>query len=155
MSIFEEEILDEPGVCHNCFRKTHDLEEIHYPRRVENRPITGTTLRKERFFTREDQVEKVYPPWEIPVTSPVGRNICKCGVISSRTKRRPLDLSKMIEYGQYLSDRLDEMNIPHDEDIFFQHLKEEKKKPDRQHEDDKIFEEAVEKATSHAQAQQW
>lgn len=155
-SIFDDSILDEPGICKNCFRRTHDVEEMQYPNQVENRPITGDVLRYERFFKRPQDTVKLYPPDMdlISRSNPGGKNVCECGNISSRAKLRPLSKGDAISYTKHIAERLEEQSIIYDEDVLFDVVREEKSKADRQHEDDEIFKEAVSKAVSHAHAKE-
>lgn len=67
---------------------------------------------------------------------------------------RPLSKEDAISYTEHIAERLEELHIVFDEDILFNVVREEKSKEDRQHEDDKIFEEAVSKAVSHGHAKQ-
>lgn len=153
-TIFESEILEASGICNNCFRRTHDEYEFDYPNRVENRPITGTALLYERLIKRHEVTEKVYPQWEEAAHHPPGRNACECGAISRSLRERPLSKKGAIENTKRLSERLDERSIVYDEDALFGHVRREKAKEHRQHEDEEIFKEAVSKAVSHGHAKQ-
>lgn len=153
-TIFENEIVDGSGICNNCFRRTHDVVDRRYPQKVENRPITGTCLLHERLTKRPDSTRKVYPIWDESAHHPPGRNACECGAISRSVRMRPLSKRDAVEATKRISERLSERDIIHDKDVLFSHVKREKEKADRQHEDDEIFEEAIEKAVSHAHAKQ-
>lgn len=153
-NIFTDEIDDEPGICNNCFKRTHEVAEMRYPQQVKNRPIVGTALRNERFFSIPENTEKVYPVWEQPAHHPAGKNACECGSISQSVKVRPLSKSDAIEYTENIAKRLSEKSIIFSEDMLFDHVRREKEKADRQHEDDEIFAEAVSKAISHGYAEE-
>lgn len=153
-TIFKQEILKDSGICNNCFRRTHEVEERRYPRQVENRPITGTVLLRERLVKDPTETIKVYPKWDEAAHHPPGRNACKCGAVSKSVQMRPISKRDAIEYTERISERLEERSVIHNKDVLFGHVRRETSKEDRQHEDDEIFEEAVSKAVSRAHAEE-
>lgn len=157
-SVFGQVVEDDPGVCDNCFRRTHQVEENWHPSQ-------GDLLKKgydasyyempaeqrerkftyRRFHPIEENVEKAYAPRrEKPHGSPKGRNICKeCGIIDSGQKFRPISKDEAIQYTQHLTARLEETPLSFDEDVLFRCVRHLKSRPDHQSADDAIFEAAV------------
>lgn len=173
--IFNDVILQDPDICSNCFRRTHDRYERNYrletvqvedddgkmewtvqPINVSAVEITlpdGTT---EEIGGMDDDVYKL--PENVTKIPETGarrglRTVCKCGFrwgpqeVTDQWKNRPLDKKTFFEYADRLFDRLHEAEVSLNEDEFFDKLDELKSNPDEQFADDHIFSKAVEHAS--------
>lgn len=145
-SIFESKIKEQDGICRNCYRRTHEVREAIFPTKVKGRPITGTVLRETEFERISDNTSRVYPPGTPAGSYPAARSACVCGAIDGDVSMTPMSKEIAIQLTQHVEERLEELDLEFDSDTLYQHVRQEKSKEDRQHEDEEIFEEAVEKA---------
>lgn len=147
-SIFEEKVRERDGVCRNCYRRTHEVHEVDFPADVERRPITGTALKDTEFERIRGNTSRVYPPDRPSGSYPAAKSACVCGAIDGDVSMSPMSKQVAIELTQHVEERLEELDLEFDSDTLYQHVRREKSKADRQHEDEEIFEEAVEKAVN-------
>lgn len=151
-TVFQEVVEEDPGVCENCFRRTHQVEEDWAPNqeRLVTRGYDGhfhsmdASDRQEKFSDKrfspiDENVEKVYPERREAKGAPKGRNVCeRCGILDS-SKIRPVSKSDAIQFTLNLIDRLEEAEESFDEDVLFTCVKRLKERPDHQALDDDIF----------------
>lgn len=173
------DIRNDPDVCSNCFKRTHDRHERNY--RLETyydheesewsvRPINvqGIELtisgEKEEIGGFEDEVTR-RPKSTDSIPERGGyrglRTICDCGyryVPSDKLdegetwKNRPLKKREFFEYAENLERRLVEAGVTYDEDEYYEILDELKSDPEEQFDDDSIFKRAVQDAVAIANA---
>lgn len=99
----------------------------------------------DKVFATEDTIH-VYPPSDVSAHSSI-RRACKCGAIDPGTKIRPLDKDRVMEFTGRICDRLEEENIEFDKDELYDAARDRKEDPERQFDEETIFEEAVNLAT--------
>lgn len=134
-STFFEEIEDSWKICSNCYRKLVEYEmEPHHtlPNIVESRSQYSDSVYFEYFG---DEQESGRPS--------VKKKYCECGFVDDG-KIRPLDSDEMMEVAHRVHKRLEEKDIEHDADVFFDVVREEKSNPEKQFNEEKILETAVE-----------
>lgn len=146
-TLFEEYVEGKDGVCGNCFRRTHEVEEKWYPERLPAQ--VEDILQDPKYFPNKDQVIKVYPKSKT-AAYPSSRNICKCGVFDPYQKIRPLTKHQLLVYTRHAAERLEESGIDFNKEVLFTYVKETKSDPDEQFQDDQILEDAIEAAHKEA-----
>lgn len=164
-------IVEDPDVCSNCFRRKRERFERNYRletyfdedegewsvRPVNVQGITITIAGEEEIVGgMEDDVYRDYDNTiKIPERGSIRglRTVCRCGYRydgSEDWRNRPLRKSTFFEYAEYLRDRMRENGVDFDEDAFFEKLDELKSDPDKQFADDRIFKQACDHASEMA-----
>jgi hypothetical protein len=172
MSLFKE-IQNDPDVCSNCFRQTHDRIEQNYrlevyfnedegewdvtPVDVQGVEIELPNGETEVIGGKDD---RVYRKPEYTTKMPESgahrgiRTICQCGYRwgpkreIEEWKNRPLGKKKFFEIAERLLARVREAGATIDEDAYNEKLDAMKSNPDQQFADDRIFDAAVSYAIS-------
>jgi hypothetical protein len=142
--LFDDIILDDPGVCNNCYRHTHDVIDHWYPSRYID------TTREDMFvnprhYRRLDTTNVVYLADEETGSQ---KTACECGVLDGEAFERPLSTSKVIDYTGHIADRLDAAGLEFDENTLFDRVRSLKTDPDTFKSDEEIFREAVREAST-------
>lgn len=136
-STFSEEVEDNWKVCSNCYRRL--VEYTLEPHNTLPDTVTG-------YQEYSDSVYFAYFGDEQETGRPSKKKkYCKCGFVDDG-KMRPLDSSQMSDVAVRVHERLEEQDIEHDTDVFFEIVREEKNNPEMQFNEEKILEEATEKA---------
>lgn len=169
---FTELIQQDPDICDNCFRRTHERFERNYrlePYQVDFgewdvRPVQVSGIEIE--LPNGDTEVLGQPPDDIygkgenltsvPADMPAGGVIatCKCGFRWApqeeveEWKNRPLAKKRFFEYAERLKRRLEEAGVDFDEEAFDRFLDDKKSDPDEQFSDDTLYARAVGHASS-------
>lgn len=147
-SIFGEVIEGASGVCQNCYRRTHDVETDWWPQNRPWEPIVLDSLKDERWFSEKEYTQRTPNVFRPAAHFPAMKRACKCGMIDTYSRERPLKKQNTIDYTHHIAERLEEKDIPFNKDILFDKVREMKENPDEQYSDERIFEEAVEEAVN-------
>jgi hypothetical protein len=163
-----DEITSRPHVCRNCFRRTHDRIEANYRLTTYHGDLVV-----EPVDDRDDQVtRRPHETSKIPEKGAIRglRTVCECGfrpyewawiheqrqrddiddAFNPEWKERPLDIGTFFEYLEHLIDRLDELGVTYDEDELWARAEELKRDPDEQFAADRIYERAINAASTKA-----
>ena len=136
-STFTQEIEYNWAICSNCYRRLveYTLEPHNtLPNTVTNHIEYSDSI----YFDYFGDEEETGRPSE-------KKKYCECGFVDDG-KMRPLDSSQMSDVAVRVHERLDEEEIGHDTDVFFEVVREKKSDPDLQFNEEKILEQATEKA---------
>ena len=142
-TLFDEIVLDDPGVCNNCYRHTHDVISHWYPSHYID--TTGQAMFiNPRRYRRLDATDVVYPTDDDsgPQTA------CECGVLDGQAFERPLSMDKTIDYTHNIVDRLDAVDLDYDESALYDEVRRLKSDPDVFKSDEAIFRAAVKHASA-------
>lgn len=148
-SIFKEEIVKNPDICNNCYRKFRDRmipEAVnHKGERVPIRTSIKSSVRDKNDYSSYDT--KFYPDKTTKKEVPY----CKCGIqkpgFSNSRWQRPLSKSQLLECVHRIREHLTtSQDIELNEDLLYDTFRALKEDPDNQFEDDQILKEAVDTA---------
>lgn len=131
------------GVCSNCFRNS-----IEWIPKEERIPPTASTLIEQMIS------DGMFPGKESEICYPTvgtGRRgsgvACKCGVVDTYTKVRPLSKERALDCTGRLINRIEERGIELDEDEFYDVVRSMKSEPSNQFDDRDIFLTAIADST--------
>lgn len=136
-SVFFEEIEKDSKFCLNCYRETRSYSEPHYtlPDAVTN------------YVEYEDFINFTYfDDYAFTGRPSIKRSYCECGVVD-KVKIRPVDKEEIMNMAQRICDHLHSKDIEFNEDVFFDTVRSQKSNPDKQFNEEKIFEKAIKNAT--------
>lgn len=143
------DLVRQPGVCRNCFARTHEHLENWYPSTL--RSSLTDILQESKFFSMKQNVTQVFPP-EKQTLHPPSKNICKCGVYSHTTKtwgtEDPLTRENLKRNTKNLCALMEEAGIEFDTYEFVRAVLYRKSEPEYQNRDEKIFHDALEETIS-------
>lgn len=138
MNLYDALITDNPGICDNCFTRTHEIEEDWYPERVRQSveriltPLHQQTHNAETVFIDSERQE-----------NDVSSACSRCGSIDRGIRLRPLSKQDMMELTHRLCNRLHEEDILYHQGELYDTVRELKEDPDNQFADDTIFRKAL------------
>lgn len=133
-SVFENEIEHDANICSNCYRRIKYRFEPH-----ESMPDTVNSILEYTDSTSFDY----FHDKEGTGRPCVKTSYCECG-FADDGKIRPLDKEEMLSCAVRIDERLNEKDIDHNSDVFFNIVRQEATDPDSQFNEEKSFEKAVE-----------
>lgn len=145
-NIFDEVIEGASGVCQNCYQRTHEVDTDWWPHTRAWEPIVKSALTDERWFGVKQHTERVPNAFRPAGSFPAMKRACECGMMDTYSRQRPLSKANTIRYTHHIVERLEERDIPFDEDILFDKVREMKEDGDNQYSDEDIYREAVDAA---------
>lgn len=136
-STFTQEIEDNWKICSNCYRRL--IEYTIEPHNTLPNAVTERTEYSDSIYFGyfDDYQESGRPSKK--------KTYCECGFVDDG-KMRPLDSSQMSNVAVRVHERLEEQDIEYDQGVFFDVVKEKKSDPKLQFNEEKILEEATERA---------
>lgn len=154
-----ENIQEDPDICSNCFRRTHDRFERNY--RVEVVKEDGESKLwfaevdgfSDSVFRREKNTTRI--PENGGYRGMI--TICKCGfryvpshILDEKDdwKNRPLNKSTFFDYAENIEERMVENGVDFDKETYYSTLDRLKSDPEKQFKDDSLFEKACKKAST-------
>ena len=135
-STITTKIENKSTICTNCYRKLKTYSPPHYT-------IADCVS---ALVEHENHVEHYWVDDSENTGRPsVKRAACECGDMDS-SKLRPLDNRQIMEIAQRIDSHLDEMDIEIDQDVFYSFIQENREGSDIHFNEEKYFEQAIEKA---------
>lgn len=139
-STFSKKIESDYNICSSCYRKLRERYEPH-PSLPE---VVGA-----QFEYNSDAGFAYFDDFKDSGRPSVGRTYCVCGVVEwNDAKIRPMTEEEMWESSERISQHLSEKGVVHDEGEFFYAVNELYDLPEYQNREEKVFEEAIERAIS-------
>jgi len=143
-SLFDDIVLDDPGVCNNCYRRTHDVIDHWYPDRYVDTAREDMFINPRR-YRRYESTDVVYLDGD---SDDGPKTACKCGVLDGQSFERPLSMSKLIDYAHNIVDRLDDADLEFDRDRFYDEIRAQKSDPTVNRRDETIFRRAIDRSAA-------
>lgn len=135
-STFSQKVEYNREVCTNCYRRLYFEYEPHH-----SHPDSVSDIREYDenvgFDYFSDRGKTGHPS--------VPRSHCKCGSVDG-SKIRPFDKEDTVNAAIRIKNRLEEQDVDIDVETYFDVVKRKKSDPEKQFNEEVIFEEAVEKS---------
>lgn len=150
-SVFQERIQEDPDICNNCFRRTHDrfvnnYSVDTYEGELWIKKIEGVS---DSLYRHDDDTDRI-PADKMTAGQ---KTVCVCGFrpfsqdheSDSDWKDRPLSKERCLAHAHRLHARLSEAGIEIDKDCFLDVLESLKSDPDNQFADERLYQQAIER----------
>lgn len=144
-SVFYKKIESNEDICSNCYRRVRYTvpSDEFLPERMND--STKQMISDERIY-REEVDGEYFDDKNNSGSPSVFRRFCPCGSVELDIKLRPLGSDEVMDLARRIEARLEEEQVNFDSDIFYDSVRDKKSDPDKQFNEEKIFEESVEGA---------
>lgn len=134
--------------CNNCFNQMYEKHVINYIV-FENGDVRPVRKSTKEILSDDREPINVIGSWNDPMTRGTTTACAECGVVRWTTVQRPLSKSEFFRYGANLANSIEKLEfVDFDRRLFFEVLESEKRDPESQFEDDKLYRRAVDQAAS-------
>lgn len=134
-------IQEDPDVCNNCFRRTHERYERNY----------ALDVHKGESWARPVELpDRLYPQHITGVPNDPASHgmsiVCECGCSEAI---RPVSKDRALRHVGRIAERLEEMGVDFDRDDLFDEARRLLEQPENQCKQDSIFDRAVKHSKCH------